>query len=54
MQTLGFTTTSYLEEVETIPIADRLEVRLNAVSNVVFHNPLVEGLETSEENQKKL
>lgn len=48
VQTIGFTTTPYLNEAETIRIADRLEVRSNTVSNVVFHYPHGKGFEAGQ------
>lgn len=50
VHSISFTTTPYLIELETILIADRLEVRSNDVSNAVFHCPLAERLQAPGEN----
>lgn len=50
VQTIGFTNTPHLQEAETFRIADRLEIRSNAVSNVVFHYPIGKRLEAAGQN----
>lgn len=44
VQSIGFSGTPYLEKAETFPISDKLKLKSNDLSNVVFHYPLIKGL----------
>lgn len=44
VQSIGFSGTPYLEKAETILITDKLKLKSNELSNIVFHYPLIKGL----------